>query len=74
MKAMYRGLPVCAVLALTILSLVQLPALVVAQDDKPAQDKPLEIKINPQSFDAYVGEYQPADDPDVTLSFFREGE
>jgi uncharacterized protein len=74
MNAMSRGLSAGALVALLGSSLVQLPALVAAQVDKPAQDQPVAITINPQVFDAYVGEYQPADDPDAPLSFLREGE
>jgi putative CocE/NonD family hydrolase len=47
----------------------QLTRLTVAQDSPP-----VEIKINPQTFDAYVGQYQTAQDPDFILSSFREGE
>src|SRR5215204_53676 len=33
---------------------------------------PAEIKIAPAVFDAYVGQYQPASDPDMIFSIFRE--
>ncbi len=37
-------------------------------------EKPAEIKINPQLFDAYVGQYQDARDGEFIFSFFREGD
>src|ERR1041385_2418861 len=33
-----------------------------------------EIKIEPKSFDEFVGQYASADNPDFILSFFREGD
>jgi uncharacterized protein len=39
-----------------------------------AQQKPSEIKIDPKTFDQFVGQYAFADNPDLVLSFFREGE
>src|SRR5205085_9932029 len=38
-----------------------------------AQQKPREIKIDPKTFDDYVGQYVFAENPDLVLSFFREG-
>ena len=38
-----------------------------------AQQKPAEIKIDPKTFDDYVGQYVFAENPDLVLSFFREG-
>jgi putative CocE/NonD family hydrolase len=35
--------------------------------------KPPEIKIDPKTFDDYVGQYVFAENPDLVLSFFREG-
>src|SRR5207249_1580731 len=35
---------------------------------------PTEIKIDPQKFDEYVGQYKLVSNPDLVLSFFREGE
>ncbi|MGI8468501.1 MAG: CocE/NonD family hydrolase [Pyrinomonadaceae bacterium] len=35
---------------------------------------PSEIKINPQIFDAYTGQYQNAEQPDLIISFFRDGD
>jgi putative CocE/NonD family hydrolase len=58
-----------ALLALLSLSALYLPRPVVAQAEKSA-----EIRIAPQVFDAYVGQYQSADNPDVILSFFRDGD
>jgi putative CocE/NonD family hydrolase len=48
---------------------ISLPGVVVAQQPQPA-----EIKINPQVFDSYVGQYQDAEDPDLIFSFLREGD
>jgi putative CocE/NonD family hydrolase len=39
-----------------------------------AQQKPAEIKIDPKTFDEFVGQYSFADNPDLVLSFFREGD
>ena len=36
------------------------------------QPQPTEIKIDPNAFDEFVGQYAFADNPDVILSFFRE--
>src|SRR2546423_10624724 len=33
-----------------------------------------EVKINPKTFDEFVGQYSFADNPDLMLSFFREGD
>ena len=38
------------------------------------QSKPTEIKIDPKSFDEFVGQYAFAENPDQILSFFREGD
>ena len=38
-----------------------------------AQQKPAEVKIDPKTFDDYVGQYVFAENPDLVLSFFREG-
>src|SRR4051794_6936393 len=39
------------------------------QDSRPAV-----IKMDPRKFDDFVGQYSFTDDPDLMLSFFREGE
>ena len=36
--------------------------------------KPTEVKIDPKSFDELVGQYSFAENPDLVLSFFREGD
>src|SRR5438132_12920185 len=36
--------------------------------------KPTEVKIDPKSFDEFVGQYTFAENPDLVLSFFREGD
>src|ERR1044072_69230 len=38
-----------------------------------AQQKPAEIKVDPKIFDDYVGQYVFAENPDLVLSFLREG-
>src|SRR5205807_4531971 len=38
-----------------------------------AGQKPAEIKIDPKTFEDYVGQYVFAENPDLVLSFFREG-
>jgi putative CocE/NonD family hydrolase len=38
-----------------------------------AGQKPAEVKIDPKTFDDYVGQYVFAENPDLVLSFFREG-
>jgi hypothetical protein len=38
-----------------------------------AQQKPAEITIDPKVFDDYVGQYVFPENPDLVLSFFREG-
>src|SRR5580765_2544436 len=39
-----------------------------------AQQKPVEVKIDPKTFDDYAGQYAFAENPDLVLSFFREGD
>jgi hypothetical protein len=39
-----------------------------------AGQKPTEIKIDPKTFDEFVGQYSFAENPDLVLSFFREGD
>src|ERR1700740_2892038 len=38
------------------------------------QAKPTEVKIDPAKFDDYVGQYATPTNPDLVLSFFREGD
>ena len=38
-----------------------------------AGQKPAEVQIDPKTFDDYVGQYVFAENPDLVLSFFREG-
>src|SRR5262245_30245402 len=64
-----RAFPLFILLSLLALSAVQLPYRVGAQTGKPA-----EIKINSQTFDDYVGQYQDAGDPEFIFSVFREGD
>lgn len=44
-------------------------AIRAIQDPKPA-----EIKIDPKSFDEFVGQYALESNPDIVFSFFREGD
>src|SRR5258706_14519728 len=69
MRHSTRTLSRFALLVLLALSALQLPNWAAAQTKVPA-----EIKINPQIFDTYVGQYQMAEDHDFIFSFFREGE
>src|ERR1041384_4573649 len=39
-----------------------------------AHQAPPIVKIDPKVFDAYVGQYTFAENPDLVLSFFRQGE
>src|SRR5712671_4002480 len=43
-----------------------------AIDNQAQVSKPTEIKIDPKTFDEFVGQYSFADNPDLVLSFFRE--
>src|SRR5437016_2985794 len=45
-----------------------------AIENKAQDSKPTEIKIDPKTFDEFVGQYSFADNPDLVLSFFREGD
>src|SRR5437867_470006 len=40
----------------------------------PQNPKLTEIKIDPQKFDEFIGQYTLAENPDFVLSFFREGD
>src|SRR6266571_3479789 len=58
----------------TILALAGLPVLLPPKPVVAEFQNPVEIKINPRIFDAYVGQYQPSENPDVVFSFFREAD
>ncbi len=59
-----------AVITKTFLTIASLPSVVAkAQEAKPSQ-----IKIDPKAFDEFVGQYAFAENPDLVLSFFRDGE
>src|SRR5947209_2485214 len=45
-----------------------------AIEPEAQNSKPTEIKIDPKTFDEFVGQYSFADNPDLVLSFFREGD
>src|SRR5215467_5016765 len=57
-----------------LLSWLALPAVQLGYRVGAQTSQRAEIKIDPQTFDAYVGQYQDADDPEFILSFFREGD
>ncbi|HEX7723489.1 MAG TPA: CocE/NonD family hydrolase [Pyrinomonadaceae bacterium] len=45
-----------------------------AIENKAQVSKPTETRIDPKTFDEFVGQYSFADNPDLVLSFFREGD
>src|SRR6266850_3600866 len=47
--------------------------LTKASADRVQQPHPVEIKIDPKLFDQFAGQYSFQDNPDVVLSFWREG-
>src|ERR1700730_5476777 len=47
--------------------------LLEASADKVQQPHPVEINIDPKLFDQFTGQYGFQDNPDVILSFWREG-
>src|ERR1051326_7017044 len=57
-----------AVFGLTQPSEIGVPTTVIG-----AQQKPAEIKIDPKVFDDYIGQYVFPENPDLVLSFLREG-
>jgi putative CocE/NonD family hydrolase len=61
--------------SLTILfSLFTLCAVDIFRQPTEARQPQKEIKIDPKTFDDYVGQYTFVEDPDLVLSFFREGD
>ena len=63
-------------ISLTILALLALSQSLrfgVFTTTVNAQQKPAEIKIDPKIFDDYTGQYVFAENPDVVLSFVRDG-
>ncbi|MBC7909796.1 MAG: CocE/NonD family hydrolase [Pyrinomonadaceae bacterium] len=73
MKYLSRAFYIFAFLILSGSSISQTPHLVLAQTPA-ATPQPVEIKINPQAFDPFVGQYVDARDPEFVFSFFREGD
>jgi len=69
MRSFTRALLYLAFLTILGASIFQLPNIALAQNESPAA-----IKIDPKIFDAYVGQYQDARDPEMILSFFREAD
>ena len=47
---------------------------IVTADTTAQQTKHTAIKIDPKTFDPYVGQYRSEDNPDFVLSFWREGD
>jgi uncharacterized protein len=73
MKGLKCSLPV--VLFLILLS-VLIVAIVRLSERADAKQQPqhTEIKIEPKIFDQYVGQYRLVEDPDLVISFWREGD
>lgn len=69
MKKFRRAISLFAFLVLLSPAGLQLQPFVAAQDSQQ-----VEVKINPQTFDPYVGQYQDARDAELIFSFFREGD
>src|SRR6185369_6205500 len=61
-------------LSLTAFTISSAPSLFTATEVRAQASKPPEIKIDPKVFDDYIGQYSLDTNPDVVLSFFREGE
>ena len=60
--------------SLAILTARVAPDFVTASIAQAPAPKPPEIKIAPKLFDEFVGQYALDNNPDVTLSFFREND
>ncbi|HYR41623.1 MAG TPA: CocE/NonD family hydrolase [Terriglobia bacterium] len=56
----------------TVLSLILTCCLLLSVYAQQAQHT--EIQIDPKTFDEFSGQYSSADNPDLVLSFFREGD
>src|SRR5215831_13127402 len=50
------------------------PRGAVAIESSLQDAKPTEIKIDPKLFDAFTGQYKMPDNPDLVLSFWRDGD
>jgi hypothetical protein len=73
MKHLFSAIPRLAFLALLGALVLQPVSSAVAQT--PAVSPQLvEIRIKPETFDPFVGQYQDAGDPDFIFSFFRESD
>ncbi len=62
------------ILLTLVVSLFSLSAVETFRRPAHAGQRQQEIKIDPKTFDDYVGQYSFAENPDLVLSFFREGE
>src|SRR5437762_7772325 len=58
----------------TLIGVVYVAPHRTAAGNQSQNNKPTEIKIDPKKFDDYVGQYATASNPDLVLSFYREGE
>src|SRR5262245_24010158 len=70
MKKVFLSLPLLVVAFVSLSQSFGTGSLTIAVN---AQQKPAEIKIDPKVFDDYTGQYVFPENPDVVLSFFREG-
>jgi hypothetical protein len=61
-------------LSISAFTISSAPSLFTATDARAQTAKPPEIRIDPKLFDEFVGQYSLDTNPDVVLSFFREGE
>ncbi|MFN2578440.1 MAG: CocE/NonD family hydrolase [Pyrinomonadaceae bacterium] len=50
------------------------PRVASAIKSDAQESKPAEIRIDPKTFDEFVGQYSFAENPDLVLSFFRDGD
>ena len=62
------------VISLSAFTIGSAPTLFTATGVRAQATKPAEVKIDPKVFDEFVGQYSLDTNPDVVLSFFREGE
>lgn len=62
------------ILIAILFSLFTLGVTAVFRPTAHAGQQQTEIKIDPKTFDEFVGQYSFTDNPDLVLSFFREGE
>src|SRR5436190_4990243 len=68
-RAFYFVILICSAAVMWRFTPVLLPVAAATQ-----QPQHVETKIDPKSFDQYVGQYVSANDPDFIFSFLREGD